>query len=167
VQLNAAASFHMRSKGYTLKAWLEAIEPRFCPIGDMSEILKGLWGKLYAWGLPSALALGATWLFLLPQLTSGFLGLVVGRLEGGEALLFLALTGALAVSLSSLSTQLYRLLEGYLWPRWLQEWGLKRQRAQKKALQAAAVGGGWRHGIALEELTWTTVKLSPPGLETP
>jgi hypothetical protein len=33
----------------------------------MSEILKSLWG-LYAWALPSAIALGATWFFLLPQL---------------------------------------------------------------------------------------------------
>jgi hypothetical protein len=72
----------------------------------MSEILKGLWGKLYAWALPSALAVGATWLFLLPQLG--------GRIDlpkdnEGQGLIFLALTGALAISLSSLSTHLYRL----------------------------------------------------------
>jgi hypothetical protein len=58
----------------------------------------------------------------------------------------------LAISLSSVSTVLYRILEGYLWPRWLQEWGLKRQSAQKKALQAAVRGSGWRQNIALENL---------------
>ncbi len=115
----------------------------------MSEIFKGLWGKLYAWGLPSALALGATWLFLLPRL-SGSLSLV--GVSGEQALLFLALTGTLAVSLSSLSTQLYGLLEGYLWPRWLQEWGIKRHRARKKALQAEVERDGSRRGIALQEL---------------
>lgn len=112
----------------------------------MTEILKTLWGKLYAWALPSALALGATWLFLLPQDLRP-------DLTKDEGLVFFTLiTGALAISLSSLSTLLYRLLEGYLWPRWLQEWGLKRERARKKALHAGVRGSGWRHGIALENL---------------
>lgn len=117
----------------------------------MSEILKGLWGKLYAWALPSALALGATWLFLLPQVGDS-LGLRDRLAEDKKGLIFVALTGALAISLSSLSTPLYRVLEGYLWPRWLQEWGLRRQRAEKEALRAAVAGSGWRRGIALEKL---------------
>ncbi len=117
----------------------------------MSEILKGLWGKLYAWALPSALAVAATWLFLLPQLG--------GRIDlpkdnEGLIFLFVALTSALAISLSSLSTHLYRLLEGYDWPGWLVEWGQQRQRAQKKALRAAVRGAarGWRRNIAWEKL---------------
>jgi hypothetical protein len=117
----------------------------------MSEILKSLWGKLYGWALPSALFLGATWLFLLPQLTCrlNFSELVPKDEEG---LAFVVLTGALAISLSSLSTQLYRFLEGYSWPRWLQDWGLKRQHARKKALRTEIAGVGWRRGIAQEEL---------------
>lgn len=117
----------------------------------MSEILKSLWGKFYAWALPSALTLGATWLFLLPQLGCS-LGLSERPMEYEESLVFIALIGVLAISLSSLSTPLYRLLEGYLWPRWLQELGIRRQHAKKKALQAAAGGTGWRRGIALERL---------------
>jgi hypothetical protein len=115
----------------------------------MSEILKDLWGKLYAWALPSALAVGTAWLFLLPQL-----GGRIDLAKDNERLIFLALTGALAVSLSSLSTQLYRLLEGYMWPGWLAEWGQRRQCAQKKALQAAVMvaGKGWRRDVALENL---------------
>lgn len=117
----------------------------------MSEILKTLWGKLYAWALPSGLALGAVWLFLLPQL-GGPLGLHKSLAQDNEGLAFLVLTGALAISLSSVGTQLYRLLEGYSWPHWLQERGIRRQRAKKKALEAAVTGGGWRRGIALENL---------------
>lgn len=123
----------------------------------MTEILKTLWAKLYGWALPSALALGATWLFLLPQIRDrGFctdLAEQLKQLADENGLVFFTLiTGALAISLSSLSTILYRFLEGYLWPRWLQEWGLKRQRAQKKALHAGVRGSGWRHSIALENL---------------
>jgi hypothetical protein len=119
-------------------------------MGGMTEILKTLWGKLYAWALPSAFAVGATWLFLLPRLG--------GRIDppnDNEGLIwFLALTGALAISLSSLSPQLYWLLEGYLWPGWLVEWGEKRQRAQKKALGGAvrAAAKGWRRNIAEDKL---------------
>jgi hypothetical protein len=119
----------------------------------MSEILKSVWTKLYAWALPSALALGATWLFLLPQLgdTSGLHNELAKNEEEGF-LVFFALTSALAFSLSSLSAVLYRVLEGYyLSPRWFQDWGVKRQRARKKALQAARrAGSGWRLGIAVE-----------------
>jgi len=119
----------------------------------MTEILKTLWAKLYAWALPSALALGATWLFLLPQLGDS-LGFCTDLANDKKDLVFFTLiTGALAISLSSLSTLLYRVLEGYLfWPRWLQEWRSKRQRARKKAFHAAVRGNGWRHNIALENL---------------
>ena len=115
----------------------------------MSEILKSFWVKVYAWAMPSAFALGATWLLLLPQLDV----LNISLAEYRPLSLFLALTAALAISLSSASTQLYRLLEGYsFWPHRLREWGLKRERARKKALHAAVAGSGWRHGIALENL---------------
>ena len=117
----------------------------------MLEILKSLWGKLYAWALPSALFLGAAWLFLLPQMTN-YLDLSKAIPKDDDGLVFVALTGALAISLSSISTQLYHLLEGYSWPRWLQDWGVKRQRAKKEALRAEIVGVGWRRGIALENL---------------
>ena len=118
----------------------------------MSEVLKSLWGKLYAWALPSAFALAATWLLLLRE--TNFLTLGNGPDGGREnfGLVFLALTGALAISLSSGSTQLYRILEGYLWPQWLQVWGERRQLARKKALQLQVAGGGWRRAIALEKL---------------
>jgi hypothetical protein len=114
----------------------------------MSEILKSLWIKIYAWGLPSALALGATWLFLLPQLDFNS-----SPMDDKKSLeLFLVLSVVLAWSLSSLSTVLYRILEGYLlWPPRLQKWREQRQRALKKALQAD-VEEGWRGGIALEKL---------------
>ena len=115
----------------------------------MSEVLKGLWGKLYAWALPSALAVGATWFFLLPQL-----GYRIDISKDNEGLIFLALTGTLAISLSSLSPHLYWLLEGYLWPGWLVQWGEKREREQKKVLEAAvkAAERGWRRNVARQKL---------------
>lgn len=115
----------------------------------MSEILKGLWGRLYAWALPSVLVVGATWLFLLPQL-----GDFIDLPKDNEGLVFLVLTGTLAISLSSLSPGLYWLLEGYLWPGWLVDWGEKRQRARKKALEAAvkSAARGWRRNVALQKL---------------
>lgn len=119
----------------------------------MSEILKSLWGKLYAWALPSGLVLGATWLFLLPQLENCHNMTDAIAEDEKKGFAFVALTAALAISLSALSTPFYRLLEGYLWPNWLQEWGLKQQRTQKKAFQSAASSGtGWRRGLALENL---------------
>jgi hypothetical protein len=121
----------------------------------MPEIIKSLWTKLYAWALPSVLALGATWLFLLPQLGDNTLGLRNDLANNNEygGLVFFALTGALAISLSSLSTLLYRVLEGYYLPRWFQERMLKRQRARKRALQVAVKGkSGWRLGMAVENL---------------
>jgi len=49
---------------------------------------------------------------------------------------------------------LYRLLEGFIGPRCLQEWGIKRHTAKKKALaDAANKGTGWRGGFALGELS--------------
>jgi hypothetical protein len=120
----------------------------------MSEILKSIWAKLlFPWALPSALALVATWLFLLPQQGEplDLLQLLAWDKEGP---VFFALTGALAIFLSSISTLLYRLLEGYLWPRCLQEWGIERQRAQKRALEAAVANAqrGTQLGNAVENL---------------
>ena len=67
-----------------------------------SKANPSLWGKLFAWVLPSALAVGAAWFFLLPQ--SFLLGFSVGlgeELGLGEekerlAFSFLILTAALA-----------------------------------------------------------------------
>jgi hypothetical protein len=107
----------------------------------MSEFLKTLWGKLYAWALPSALAIGAYWLFVYPK-TTVFHGLVGADSEVSRAGVFAATTATIAFCLNALSMPLYRVLEGYYWPRWLRERGSARQRRRKRELQQGIVGTG-------------------------
>ncbi|MET0743310.1 MAG: hypothetical protein ABWY78_08080 [Microvirga sp.] len=120
----------------------------------MSEILKGVWARLYAWAFPSALALGAFWVFVYAKttLTPAWL---TNATDGEMLALFMAASGAMAITLSALSTALYRILEGYLlWPAWLQEAGRQRQLRRKQAFTdaLAGTGGGWKKGLALERL---------------
>lgn len=117
----------------------------------MSDIVKALWGKLYAWALPAAMALGAAW-FLVYR-NAPFLHFKTG-LESSEKLwVFLGLTAALAFTMNACSMQLYRILEGYLlWPQWLQCIAVKRQLCIKRRLQGQLAGTGWRRGLALERL---------------
>lgn len=118
----------------------------------MSEILKTLWGKIHAWAFPSALTLGVYWLFVYPRSAIGH-GWLADTTDAEKAAIFAALTAVLAYILNAFSTPLYRILEGYLlWPRWLQDRGVVRQRARKKALEGASTGSGWRRGLALEKL---------------
>lgn len=123
----------------------------------MAELLKRFWVLLYAWAIPSALALGATWRILLPQLDSlCFLNDYVEKAtKDKEAQVFILITFVLAIFLRSLSTLLYRLLEGYYyWPEWARNWGEKRQRAkiEKHKHRTAAAGPGWRRDLELERL---------------
>lgn len=123
----------------------------------MTDVLGFLLKLLYAWALPSALFVGAIWFFLLPQLDS--LHFLRCWLEEAtrdkETQVFILITVVLAIFLSSVSTLLYRLLEGVIWPRclrWLWERWRKRELARKQELQALAKGTGWQRDDALEEL---------------
>ena len=96
----------------------------------MSEVLKNLWGKVYAWALPSALTLGVFWLFVYPEMTisHGWLDTISDAETTEKTAVFVALSGAIAFALSTFSTPLYRILEGYLlWPKWLQNRRTARQ----------------------------------------
>lgn len=117
----------------------------------MSEILKNLWGKLYAWALPCSLALGVFFFVVYPKATGH--EWLEESAEPEKAGIFLAITAAVAFSLNVFSSPLYRILEGYLlWPRWLQEWGTKRQVKRKRVLEKSIRDNGWRRGLALEKL---------------
>jgi len=119
----------------------------------LSEIVKGLWGKLYAWALPSALTLGVFYLFVYPKTTIGHSWLDSVTSETEKTAIFVALTAVIAFLLNTFSTQLYRILEGYLfWPRWLQDKQKASQLERKRELEAALAGSGWMHGLALERL---------------
>lgn len=121
----------------------------------MSDIVKKLWAKFYAWALPTALTLGVYYLLVHPRTTfdHGWFGPVSDGQFGGIAI---AVVATISISLNAFSTALYRVLEGYLlWPKWLQKWGEDRQLRRKNKLQRAAEAKeniGWRRGLALEKL---------------
>lgn len=117
----------------------------------MSEILKTLWEKIYAWAIPTALALGVYCFFVYPKTTIGHKWLD-GTTDTQKTVIFVMVTATVAFCLNAFSSPLYRLLEGYLWPRWLQTLGTKRQLARKGKLQKLLPSAGWRRGLELEKL---------------
>lgn len=118
----------------------------------MAEILKSLWGKIYAWAIPSALAIGVYVLFVHPHTSVGH-GWVADASDTEKGVALLVLTAVVAITLNAFSSPLYRILEGYLlWPRWLQDEGMRRQRERKKRLERSVAGSGWRRGLDLEKL---------------
>lgn len=119
----------------------------------MSDLLKGLWSKLYAWAIPSALALGAYWLLLYPKFC--FPAWLDVADETTKAATFGALTVTTAFCLNALSTPLYRVLEGYLlWPEWLKRCGTDRQIQRKHKLQRDVSGTGLARNLAVEKLAY-------------
>ncbi|MDQ7248209.1 hypothetical protein [Dongia sedimenti] len=118
----------------------------------MADVLNNIWSKLYAWAMPSALTLGAFWLLVYPQAQFKISWLDTATAEE-KAIVFVALAGTIAFTLSTFSTPLYRILEGYLlWPACLQRWGVERQLARKRKMEGAVNGTGWKRGLALEAL---------------
>ncbi len=121
----------------------------------MSEIIRNFLRKLYAWALPSALAIIAAWVVLYWQ-NGVSIPSYSDKSEYGPGIitLFLGLTSVLAVSLSAISTQLYRFLEGYTWPSSIREWGKLKQLDRKSALRANvdSAKGKLERAIAEDEL---------------
>lgn len=121
----------------------------------MSDILKKLLDKLYAWALPTTLVIGAYYLLVHRHTSTGHgkFGVIS---EAQQAIIFVVVVATVSFSLSALSTALYRVLEGYLlWPRRLQDWGVKRHRNRKARLlrtSRSKANAGWRRGLALEAL---------------
>jgi hypothetical protein len=133
--------------------------------GDLSEILKSLWGKLYAWAIPTALMLGTYWYFVYPYVTFGHDWLKSG--SGGEqAAIFAAATATIAFLLSAFSEPLYRFLEGYfLWPHWLQDCRKHFQLARKRRLEETVAGTGWKPGFATATTAYLLDAFSSPCLQ--
>jgi hypothetical protein len=126
----------------------------------MTDILQGLIGGgqvfLFAWVLPTAIVVSAVRYFVLPAIT-GFPGVRgVLELDATSTALGLAFASvAVALVLSALSTQLYRVLEGYSWPRSLRDIGRQRQLKRKqmaKSLAETAPVNSLERALAYEEL---------------
>jgi hypothetical protein len=123
----------------------------------MSDILKGLtgggWAGLFAWVLPTAIALALFGLIAYPQLHAApFHSLLDGASLADKAGIILSVSGVLGFLLNAISTPLYRLLEGYAWPQWARRRGVARQRERRRRLEQAAAGEGWELGLHLEHL---------------
>jgi hypothetical protein len=118
----------------------------------VSDVVKSLWTKLYAWALPSALAVGAYWLVVYPRTWLGHDWL--GKATDAQlAAAFVGVVVVLALTLDTFSSPLYRILEGYLlWPRWLQRRGVRGQIRRKARLARDTGHRGWRRGLDLEDL---------------
>ena len=105
----------------------------------MADLLKGLAGKsafLIAWTFAAAIAVGASALFLLPTaLNLGLAQFLNGWSEPTKGLVLVALVMAVGFTMGATSTPLYRLLEGYSWPRGLRDWASRRQQRRKWCLR--------------------------------
>jgi len=123
----------------------------------VSDLLKGLAGGnaavLYAWIFPSALVLGAFWLFIFPELQDLRFAWRFADLSSTEQSgVFVGISAGLGVFLNAVSTPLYRVLEGYLlWPACLRKRGVARQRAIKASLQPGQGATGWLAELKLEK----------------
>ena len=129
----------------------------------MLDILKGFAGKhwfpLVAWMFPSMLAILAFWLFTLPIMTAAGwkIAVEINKLSTVEGAAWLA-GGSIIIGvlLNTLSTPLYRLLEGYSWPGWLRRRAVAFQTKKYKELRRVVdrniPGQAWERGLALEQL---------------
>lgn len=129
----------------------------------MLDILKTAAGQslfpLLAWIFPSALAVLAVWFITLPMLdAAGYpVPAAVSGLTGAAAISWLAgVSIASGAVLNVMSTPLYRLLEGYSWPKWLRQravdWQKRKYRTLRATVDAGISGQEWETGLAWERL---------------
>ncbi len=105
----------------------------------MTDILRGLVSAgtsfLLGWVLPLASA-SVIFVYVILVPSQSELGhSIIETQPAILALLFGLLTFAGGLIMNAMSTGLYRILEGYLWPRKMQSWGRRRQADRKRALE--------------------------------
>jgi hypothetical protein len=107
----------------------------------VADLLGGLtssgWLFLFAWVLPSSIFVSGVATLVLPAARDAIAPEAAmlasfAFVEQSLVLAFLAL--ALGLVMGAASTPLYRLLEGYSWPRRLRNWGMDRQRSRKELI---------------------------------
>lgn len=136
-------------------------------MADLIKTLSGnLWKFVYAWLLPAIVAISAFVLFVFPaivdlsvvrQLTKAASQNVVIR-----SITFVVAALIVAVLLALNSTPLYRLLEGYNWPRWAYEARKRTQVRRWKRVKAIAFAPpGSRVDLIQQQLAWDRLKEYP------
>jgi hypothetical protein len=125
----------------------------------MIDILQGLASGgvpfLFAWVLPSAIMASAFSVVVFPAIDHLPVARVLAGMSGTSQALVMAFAAVtLGLILNAIDTPLYRLLEGYTWPRALQQRGVARQDHRKTRLQhrVADIEHGWRRDLYAERL---------------
>ena len=123
----------------------------------MADILKGLVGAgstfVFAWVFPSAIALVVAYgVIARPLGLDSALG-ISGLAPAEQALALGFGSTVVGLVMNALSTPLYRVLEGYLWPVRLRSWGITRERSRRQALQQQVEDAtGLERSLAQERL---------------
>jgi hypothetical protein len=122
----------------------------------LSGLGAGGWGFVAGWLVPSIIAVGLGGYFVVPNLPFG-LAAEVGAMDSVKQALVLPLVAAaVAVVLNGLQTPLYRVLEGYVWPERIRDRRIRHHRkarfSAQRTVEAEAMTGGLRYGLALEKL---------------
>jgi hypothetical protein len=127
----------------------------------MADLLGGVtssgWLFLFAWVLPSSIFVSGVATLVLPALRDliapeAAILASFAFVEQSLILGFLALV--LGLVMGAASTPLYRLLEGYTWPRRLRRWGTERQRSKKARIAESIeeLEDGLEKALRYEEL---------------
>ena len=125
----------------------------------MSDLLSGLtssgWLFLFAWVLPASIFVSGTAVLIVPVLrdlvpATAFASFAI--VEQSLVLAFIAL--ALGLAMGASSTPLYRLLEGYTWPRRLRDRAIAKHRCRKAQLaeRLEHMEDGLERALGYEEL---------------
>lgn len=128
----------------------------------MSEIAKGLiglWSLLAGWIFPA---------FIFVELGAITAAVVLDRepfksffarplVDSQSTILFIA--AVLGFLFSALQKPLYKVLEGYWWPKPLRDWGIERQRA-KRERKIAEANRAVRKRTRKESLVWVNMRYS-------
>jgi len=125
----------------------------------MTDILQGLVSGglpfLFAWVLPSAIAVSAFALEIFPLAKHlAVLEAISGMSGASQALVMAFVAVAIALIMNAVDTPLYRVVEGYVWPGGLQNWGSKRQLSKRCHLETKTDRRheGWRRDLLDERL---------------
>lgn len=125
----------------------------------MSDLLKGLtsggWSGFFAWVAPNLIVLASFWICVYEPMQHPPFFSSLGVLSTSELwATLLTIATALGVISSASSTPLYRMLEGYSWPKSIARWRHNRHVELKRKLQnkVTAATPGWEQDLYQEEL---------------